>query len=193
VRFVSSDYEPEPSPSEDDTPRPPPSAISIFPSETHDNLQIFTDPTPASTHDWTAELSPHHSTIQNSTPTHSNLQLYGLPSQFSVATHHSVNAGSSPSQSVDRVRSNQHQSPVSLHTPSTITSPSHGIRTSWPFQSLHEASLLHHYIVNLSLQVILPVSCLLLLQRPLTRPSSILATSNVTLETRYRNVQYSIL
>ena len=153
VRFVSSDHEPE---SSQDlildgeaawSPTPP---IHTLPSNTHEDFQIEHHQAPVSGHGWINNPSPHQSALQH-TPVHSSLQLHSPASHFSARPHSSI--GLSPAQSAGRAYSNQLSSPVLLTTPSTITSPNYGLGTSWPFASLHEARLLHHYIVHVSLQV----------------------------------------
>jgi hypothetical protein len=59
--------------------------------------------------------------------------------------------GLSPIHSIDRASSHIH-SPVLFTSSASIASQTFGQNAVWAFQSQHEARLLHHYIVHLSLQ-----------------------------------------
>lgn len=63
-------------------------------------------------------------------------------SQFSEKTHTSIIL--SPESSVSRIYS---------HSPALASSPLSAFGPSWPCSNLHEARLMHHYIVHLSGQV----------------------------------------
>lgn len=130
-------------------------------SNTQADLPQEQDPTSASAaHPWALPPQPvfHHSPVH-----HFNLQHNSPESHFSAPAHASI--GISPTQSSTRF-SNHQPSPVLFSASSNAASPNYGIAPPWPFKSLHEARLLHHYIVHLSPQVSransVPFECVML-------------------------------
>ncbi|KIX10229.1 uncharacterized protein Z518_01310 [Rhinocladiella mackenziei CBS 650.93] len=153
VRFIAPDHEddssqdPDPDSDIESGIRQSSTAeISSFTSNNHPNFEVDHNPTPSSTQDW---ASPHQVVFQN-TPIHSSLQQNSLDPHVSASA--CVSADFSPAQSAGQPFSAHPSSPVLHHASSNTASPNYGLNPAWPFKSLHEARLLHHYIVHLSLQ-----------------------------------------
>ena len=143
VRFVSPDHETT------DTSHEAEMEVEEV-EEIEDDDEVEEAPSPAPALD--VGVQDHCHGQQNPTPLHSSLPHNSPESYFSAPAQ--VSIALSPIQSIGRASSHAHSSPLLLNSASSITSPNYGLR-SWPFQNQHEARLLHHYVVHLSLQVVL--------------------------------------
>ncbi|KAL2436836.1 hypothetical protein ABEF95_014779 [Exophiala dermatitidis] len=126
-----------------------PSARTVI-SNTQADLLREQNPTSASAsaaHPWASP--PPHPAFHQSPVQHYSLQHTSPESQFSAPAHPSVGISSTHSATWFPGRQ---PSPALFSVPSNAASPNYGISSSWPFKSLHEARLLHHYIVHLSPQ-----------------------------------------
>lgn len=127
-----------------------PSARTVT-SNTQADLLRERNPTSAlasAAHPWASP--PPQPAFHQSPVQHYSLQHTSPESQFSAPAHPSVGISSTHSATWFPGRQ---PSPALFSVPSNAASPNYGISSSWLFKSLHEARLLHHYIVHLSPQV----------------------------------------
>jgi hypothetical protein len=146
VQFVAPNLEtavPESLQPTEDIVRATTPSIPVLTSEPSESLQHTHVQTSSFPPTWFGEQSPQSSTSACQQSLRYPGGQHASPhSQFSEKAHTSIVL--SPESSISRIYS---------HSPALVSSPLSAFGPSWPFSNLHEARLMHHYIVHLSGQV----------------------------------------